>query len=78
MSRLARPYGNEPSGIVSGVDVLVHDHRRYTDQVAFFPRVLRSVVQIVNVAFVQQQQLLEFVAVRPAPFARCNLLRHDV
>ena len=78
MSRLARPYGNELSGIVSVIDVLVHDHRRYTDQISFSPRVLRPVVQIVTAAFDHQQQFLEYVAVLAAPFARRNLLRHHV
>ena len=70
MSRLTRPNGNELSGIVSIVDMLVHDHRRHTDQITFLPRMLGAVVQIVTAAFDHQQKFLENVAVLTAPLAR--------
>ena len=68
MSRLARPNGNELSGLLSVVDVLVHDHRRHANQISFRPTVLSAVVEIVAAAFDHQQKFLENMAMLTASF----------
>ena len=78
MSRLLRPHGNELSGFLSVVDMLVHDHRRHTNQISFRPTVLRAVVEIVAAAFDHQQKFLENVAMLTASLARSDFLRHHI
>ena len=78
MSRLLRPNGQELSGFLSIVDVLVHDHRRYTNQIPFRPTVLRAVVEIVAAALDHQQKFLEDMAMLTASLPRSDFLRHYI
>ena len=78
MARLLGPNRNQLSGLLSVVDVLVHDHRRHTNQIPFRPTVLRAVVEIVTSAFDHQQEFLENMPVLAAAFARSDFLRHQI
>src|SRR5581483_854403 len=78
VSRLLRPDGHQMSGFRAVIDVPVGNHRRYTDQIAFFPGMARALVQIEAAAANDEQELFEDVAMLAAPLARRDFLRHQI
>ncbi len=75
MSRLLWPDGYELRGVLAVIDVLVHDHRRHTNQIPFGPTVLRAVVEIVTAPFDHQQKFFEDMAMLTASLPGRDFLR---